>query len=206
MNASTIEMNRWDARRRIREYSEAIKRNPQDDFCRTALKTFRALARGKRVVDVAAAIGRAGVDAKGFPKLALARANWAEVWCKGSQWTEEGAVRRTLYFSRDRFPQMRQSRWSVDGASGSRLELPADLVGTLNQSLRARARVPIIPAGLRPAATSLAHYSILFEAEWDFTEPADPFLLRYLGGTLYVVLAAWDLTPAETAIFAGARQ
>lgn len=194
MNASTIEMSRWDARAKIREYAEAVQRNPRDEFCRTALRTFRALSLGKRVVDVAVS---------GFPKLALARADWTDVWYQGRQFTDENEIKRTVLFSRDRYPRVR--KWIVDGASGSRLELPADSVGNLTSRKRARARVPVIPPGLRPPAKDLGRYSILFEAVWDFTEPADPFLLRHLGGTLYVILAAWDLTPVEAAIFSGAR-
>lgn len=39
--------------------------------------------------------------------------------------------------------------------------------------------------------------------EWAPVPPTDPFLLRHLGGTLYVVLAQWDLTPLEKAVLAG---
>lgn len=41
------------------------------------------------------------------------------------------------------------------------------------------------------------------EAQWRPVPPVDPFLLKHLGGTLYVVLAQWDLTPLEQAVLAG---
>lgn len=202
MNATTLEMNRWDAKAKVREYAQAVKNNPRDAACRAGLAAFRALARGKRIVDVAQAIAQGGADAKGFPKLALARANWAECWFKACSAGDATSTRYDVFFSRDRFPSI--ANWRVDGASGSKLHLvPPAGAARLNLREKARARVPIIPPGLRPK--SLAHYSILFEAEWDHVEPVDPFLLQYLAGSLYVVLAAWDLTPIEAAIFGATR-
>jgi len=67
---------------------------------------------------------------------------------------------------------------------------------------RARALVPMIPPKFRPTA-KLSNYHIMFEAVWKPVPPVDPFLLKHLGGTLYVVLAQWDLTPLEQAVLAG---
>lgn len=33
--------------------------------------------------------------------------------------------------------------------------------------------------------------------------PGDPLLLKHLAGTLYAVLAVWDLTELERAVFGG---
>ncbi len=201
--AATIDMPSWAARDKIREYAASIKANPKDPVLRTAMATFRALARRKRVVDVAVAIAGGGVDQRGFPKLALAQADWSDVWCEARQWIEDLRLVQRLYFSRNRNFTIRGK--AVGGREASRIEIPGGRIGTLNTKERARARVPIIPAPLRPPSQDLGRYAILFEAEWNYTEPIDPLLLRHLGGTLFVVLAAWDLTPAEAAIFSGAR-
>jgi hypothetical protein len=62
--------------------------------------------------------------------------------------------------------------------------------------------VPLVPPNLRPAR-GLNRYCILFEAEWEPVPPTDPMLLRHLHGSLYAVLAVWDLTPLERAVIAG---
>jgi hypothetical protein len=42
----------------------------------------------------------------------------------------------------------------------------------------------------------------LWEAEWRRVAPRDPYLLRHVGGDIWVVLAAWDLTEVERAAMA----
>ena len=63
--------------------------------------------------------------------------------------------------------------------------------------------MPIIPAPIRPKAMDLSRYFVLFEAEWQAIPPKDPLLLSRLSGSLYVILAAWDLTELERAVLAG---
>jgi hypothetical protein len=58
--------------------------------------------------------------------------------------------------------------------------------------------VPLIPAPLMPKI-SLAYFHILWGAVWKEVPPTDPYLLRHLGGTLFSIVAAWDLTAVERA-------
>jgi len=62
--------------------------------------------------------------------------------------------------------------------------------------------VPPVPPGLRPAS-AIGNYHVLWEAEWERVAPADPALLKHIGGDLYAVLAVWDLTELERAVLAG---
>ena len=63
-----------------------------------------------------------------------------------------------------------------------------------------RALVPTVPPRLRPAG-NLDSYHVLFEPEWQGDpEPADPALLKHIGGDLWAVVATWDLTPLEAAV------
>ena len=48
----------------------------------------------------------------------------------------------------------------------------------------------------------LTGYHVLWEAEWQQVVPRDPFLLRHIGGDLYSVVAAWDLTDLERSVIA----
>lgn len=67
---------------------------------------------------------------------------------------------------------------------------------------RARAVVPLIPPEVLPERCDLMKRHILWEADWKEV-PSDPMLLRHLGGDLWVVEAAWDLTEVERAVLAG---
>jgi hypothetical protein len=66
----------------------------------------------------------------------------------------------------------------------------------------ARAKTPYIPPALRRRSLSGLH--VLWEAEWTTfgitPEPRDPALLKHIGGDLFVVLDAWDLTDLEMAV------
>jgi hypothetical protein len=62
--------------------------------------------------------------------------------------------------------------------------------------------VPSVPPQFRPTG-ALSDYHILFEAEWQRVPPVDPMLLKQIGhaeSPLFVVLAAWDLSPLEQAV------
>lgn len=70
----------------------------------------------------------------------------------------------------------------------------------------------MIPAAVRaeiPVGTRDASCHILWEVEvWSDTRlgpqaDRDPYLLRYLGGDLWMVLGEWDLTDLERAVMAG---
>lgn len=65
---------------------------------------------------------------------------------------------------------------------------------------------PLVPADVRPATGQLRDWHVLWEVEaWHdspqtMTPPRDPYLLRYIGGSLWAVLAEWDLTELERAV------
>ena len=69
------------------------------------------------------------------------------------------------------------------------------------------ALIPMVPADVRPnVALNKAH--VLWEVpEWADSRitnaPTDPYLIQHLAGSLWVVLAEWDLTPLERAITRG---
>jgi hypothetical protein len=67
--------------------------------------------------------------------------------------------------------------------------------------VNASAVVPIVPPQYRPKF-KLSNYHILWEADWKRV-PVDPILLKHLGGSLYAVLASWDLTEIEQAVLRG---
>ena len=66
------------------------------------------------------------------------------------------------------------------------------------------ASIPYIPPQFRPPH-ALENYHLLWEAEWrrnSGSQRRDPMLLRRIGGDLFAVVAAWDLTDVEKLVLA----
>lgn len=195
MELAPIEMPRQEARQAFLEYRRAVRErhNAEDEMI---MRGYRALSQGKQVINLLDVMKGAGADDKGRPKLAVARADLKRVGLQ--RWPGGG-------FTFDMPEKLQQSR-SAHRVSFPTGTLPRETLigrrwdgstGTLTR-LDAEAIVPSIPPQLRPA-TALSNYHILWEAEWRAV-PADPALLKHVGGWLYAVLAVWDLTPLEQAV------
>jgi hypothetical protein len=165
-----------NARRKYREYRTALKTSKQH-YISALAAVYWQLSHGKKVVDVIHAISEAGTNDKGEPKLAIARADDTKIRFARSQ---------------DRLTFVRPAtRYAV-----FELTVPWQLRGWL----RGEAPVPLVPPLHLPKG-SLAQYHILWEVEaWAPVPSPDPLLLKRLDGALFVIVAAWDLTPAEQAV------
>lgn len=179
-------------------------------------QTYLALGEGKKVIDIRQVFEDAGQDSKQRPNIALARADWRSVRC-------------TRGFNGDlRFVDPIAEESKLLGRKS--FVLPSGTLPTVvgrfqRDSFNAMSMVPAIPPKLRP--DSLSEYAMIWEVfDWSGEPRAlpsrwsafrdslaskresiagsmatlDPILLRSLGGPLYVVIAAWDLTPIEATI------
>lgn len=184
MNVPTMEMPREQAVRAYREYRDAVRANPNAQD-RAIMLGFKALAKGQAIVDLVKVFQTCGVhEASKLPKLAVARADWEYVSFDRTYWP---SVRYDFF----RWPANRR------GVTPSvRIDSPDLPRGWVRG--RSRSVVPLIPPKLRPAG-DLSGYWILFEADWRQV-PGDPLLLKHLTGSLYAVLAVWDLTELERTI------
>lgn len=176
------------------------------------MASYREMAKGQRILNVANAIRGAGLCSEKFlPKLAIARANWEHCHLR----FDNGSVNNVV-FSAEAWVQ---TTWRSD--ANRRYLAPKRVIPFLSSIFGAeltnaewrkgrnlpvadkqRAAVPAIPAHLRPAG-DLEEFFILFEAEWDKHAPPDPLLLKHVGGHMYSVLAQWDLTDVEKAVLEG---
>lgn len=198
-----------EARQAAADYLKAVRQRHSDED-QAILRGYRELARGRRLVQLSAAIRAGGYDTVTVrwrdswgdrnwreavvkvPKLAVARADATRVWTQGVNSEGECEIR----IKRDLGPRNTRERMTLRGLE------PADTA-----SWRwVQAIVPIVPPPLRPA-THLRNYHVLWEAEWspEPIPPRDPALLKHLGGDLYAVVAIWDLTELERAVLAGTR-
>lgn len=184
---AVIEIPRYEARRSFVAYRTAIKENraTRDDV--VLYRGLRAVLRGQKVIDINLAIGAAGVDARGFPRLVVGRADKpiAFMWGTGDGFTFSS--RSALW---GRKPK---GETTIPLSSFSQLRAGAAA------GLRGRTQTPLIPPQFRPTG-DLADYLILWEAVWQPQPTRDPFLLKHIDGPFYVVLAAWDLTPLEQGV------
>lgn len=199
MDLSTITMSRNDARRAFLDYKHSVKdRHDAEDAA--IMAGYRAMSQGKQLLHLRDTLRAGGLDDRGFPRLAVTRADYTHVRCEVRE--REGQF--VLHHTDERL-EGRPSAWhrcrkvcksfSLDG-----METP-QVVSFKAYSSR-EAVVPIVPAPLRPKH-HLRNYHILWEAEWGPVVPKDPALLKQLHGDLYVVLAVWDLTPLEQAVLGG---
>lgn len=186
MNVQTITMAKEDARKAFQAYRSAIK-DRHDAEAVAIMRGYKALAKGRALVDLFEVLKEGGCDHLGQPRLAVARAHWQQCHFRGSDSGGGSFVKERHYW------WSRSSQFSEIIVPGQ--TFPAKPKGDL------LAVVPLIPAPLRPAF-SLTNYHLLWEADWT-SIPRDPMLLRHLSGSLYAVLATWDLTPLEQAVLRG---
>jgi hypothetical protein len=161
-------------------------RNHQSPADAEIAAIYKRIAQGKTVIRALESIRAAGVDEKGLPRLAIARADTHLCY-----W-------HTRYGGECQFTDSRRWNYQNKIALKSRT-IPIDWPSAQNLREVHEAQVPLIPVHLRPKR-GLANYHILWEAEWTKRYPVDPYLLRRFGGDAWLVVAAWDLTDVERAV------
>lgn len=172
------------AAQKLDEYKAVLKtqRRAEDVEMR---RMYKAAAKGKRIIDVAAAWKSTGLK-NGYPRLALARATWEE--CHFDKWSRRFTDGRRHAWVEEHWIKIPDDVWSWQEAN----------------SATAKAPVPFIPPSVRPRRW-LSTYHILFEVEKWTEYPADPFLLKHITGWLFVVEEEWELTELERSLLSGIR-
>jgi len=198
MNVATITIPEEKARDYFEQYRDSVREARHEERVeedRMMMRAFKAADQGLPLLHLTDSMRTAGEDELHRPRLAIARAHveWAHL-----ERRREGG----FTIAEDRWPAP-NARFSIRRfADGTLPEGPWIGSGTW------RAMVPNIPPKLRPKF-KLGNYHVLWEAEWlrirEVRAPRDPFLLKWLGGELYAVLAAWDLTEIERAVLADHR-
>lgn len=203
-------------RRRLAEATELVKtaqriKSDIENEDAILMVSYREMAKGQRLVNVAGAMTQAGFDLKEkLPKLAIAAANWSVCHLShgygqlvfssnaspSSRWNKN--TRRHAYVAPAiSFPESHFAAEITNARWRQEQQLPR-----LERS-GIKTIVPTVPAHLRPEG-DLSRYTILWEARWQVHQaPPDPLLLRHVAGFMYSVCAQWDLTQIEKAILEG---
>lgn len=201
MDAQTITMPAEEAKERLKAYRRQLHRKADAEFEAIAAG-YEELAKGRRLIDVETALQACPRDAKGRPRLAIARSDRREV----RYWRRTGED----VFGADAFA----SAWSNAGRGSSSLRrrFRVPLPSSQPSIEDGYAMVPLVPPDALEAAgnPSLRKCYTLWEVEqWQektrVLPDRDPFLMQHLGGPLYVVLAEWNLTDLERAVMTGRR-
>lgn len=207
MDVAKIALDQEKAQELYQKYR--LHQHYETDMDREIKRAYKEIARGKVVIQAIESIKRAGVDAKGLPKLALASAMashcWIErkangsltmrdreqEWSRGKRKLIADFHAAEFTFPPESFPI--QLAWDKDPSKRYKYRANAS---------QHKAAMPIIPIHLRPKR-GLQNYHVLWEAEWEPIPPRDPYLLRRIGtADLWLVCAAWDLTDVEMAAMA----
>lgn len=183
IESATMTVDRDVARRHYVNYRTAVRAGTATREDVLLYKGYRALVRGQKVIDIVAAIGGAGLDAQGRPRLAVCRA-------------DAHHVRLQVYGDGARFSH--RDGWQRHSKGEVTIPLsafqPAPAIGARGNDV-----LPTIPPQFRPTQP-LSEFHLLWEAVWRPIPTRDPLLLKHIDGPFFVVLAAWDLTPLEQAV------
>lgn len=208
MNVNTLVVSRDEALSKLEQY-RAVKARQRSREDEQLEKLYTSISRGARVLDLRGAFRQTGLNERGEPRLAVARADWGVVQFhprkgpnESSSWSSTdgaGGFRRGG-------PGGGWAQWNHQ-ATAQNITLPR---GTFDDRVLVRAglscAVPHIPPECRPQGRlGLAHYFILFEVQNWRQYPVDPFLLRRISGYLYVVEAEWELTELEASLLSAMR-
>ncbi len=199
MDLNTITMEPEAAEKAFREYRGAFmaERNRIDG---ELMRGYKALADGKTLISLTEAIQTGGVDEMGRPNLAIARADEAQIQQERGRnglvrygpdfWGRTTSVDRIFEFPEGTLPVVtpEQDAQQTSGPYPQKL-----------WDIRWTATLPFIPPQYRPPH-ALVNYHLLWEAEWrraGGSQRKDPILLKRIGGDVFAVVAAWDLSSLE---------
>jgi len=192
MNVPTMTMDPAKAKARLKAYRAELH-HEADATYQAAADGYKALAAGLPLIDINQAIAAGGYFPNGYPQLAIARADQKSVRCH----VDRGQI------------EFDCTRYGTYWAAG--LRVFANDEYAKRQAGSKWTRVPMVPpevkSQLRRERRSLrwSKYHILWEVErWydrdPIEPPVDPYLLKHCGGSLYAVLAEWDLTELERSV------
>lgn len=193
MNLPTFTEEKKLATAKWHEYKNAEKQSTNPLY-KDLRKVYNQIKSGRKMIDIFKAIQAGGVHENHHPKLAVAMASSKKIKCLRYQ---DG----TVEFNNPNI------RWQLSDRFDVTLNacLPKFSYTDNNKFRRMdlEAPVPLIPPKYLPK-TLTDDYYILWEVdEWKMVPPTDPWLLKRVTKSLFVVLAGWDLTELEKSVMAG---
>lgn len=183
---------RYKATEKWKEYTKAAKAY-KDPVYKDLQKVYNQVKNGQKVIDISKVIAKGGIHKDIKPKLAIAMVGLKKIICT---YYEDGSVtysEKNDWSRRSKINDVILTHCLPVWKSGQQW--------VNKQTLEAP--VPPVPPRFLPKKLT-NDYFILWEVdEWKMVPPTDPYLLRRITKTMFVVLAGWDLTDIEKSAMAG---
>lgn len=186
--------DKWDATVKWKEYCKAEKQSggyykQARPMYRDLKKIYHQMKSGNKIIDLKETIQIGGVHPSGAPKLAVASIYEKQVYC-------HRRAENFIHFKYNDYAY--DNRGDKNRVMFNNMKLPT--VG--NSTVYWKAPVPLIPPQYAPKE-KMDDLFILWEVDsWSPVAPVDPYLLRRLTNTHFVVLEGWDLTELERSVMA----
>ncbi len=198
MELNEITMPEEEAKQQWKQYNELIKKRA-DKHLKDMKDALRYLKDGKPLIDIYTAMETAGLNKLSQPRLAIARANWEEVF-----FTKKDSGRGFFSGETDTWYNKHKGDVDIQPNTFQTWTRTKDSDGKDTWQLAnstIKTSIPIIPVHLHPE-DSLEKYYILWEPkEWEtIPERKDPILLKRVTENLFAIMAVWDVTGLEQSI------
>lgn len=210
MEIEKIQMPKEKAKIEWKIYNDLIKKR-HDKYLEDMKNCMYQLSQGKALIDIYKIMETAGVNKNYQPKLAIARADWKEVYFR-KQDSGRGFFARSekswamksdgdVDLQPETFCQWLRTKEDIRMADKT-IRKADNRWSIANEKIKTK--VPIIPAHLIPEG-DLSNYYVLWEVQkWeDLPEQKDPLLLKRITENLFVILSAWEVTTLEQSIISG---
>lgn len=176
-----------------KEYTAAA-RTYKDPIYKDLQKVYNQVKNGQKVIDISKVIAKGGIHPDIKPKLAISSLKYKKIFCT---YHKDGRVQ----FKPDNSGWGRRiSSFDVNLPGCLPLWIPQDK-WTSRQMMEAP--VPPVPPRFMPKKLTDDYYILWEVDEWKMVPPVDPYLLKRITKTMFVVLAGWDLTDLERSAMAG---
>lgn len=201
MDLQPFKIPETEAREQWLAYRDAFRKSRAEED-EALMKGYREVAKGNTVIALSTVMQHAGLNEKGYPRLAIARADTTQVAVQFAHIPSDYRPCACVFYDPAK-PRLKATNLVIAEGVFPAFEGEAKFPGELRRDKRTI--VPSIPPRFRPPF-KLCNYHILWEVDaWRPVASRDPALLKDLGAGLYAVLAVWDLTPLEQAVLGMTR-
>jgi len=190
MKLDTLTEVKHIAEEKYQEYKNAPK-NALSKVYKDAARLYYQIKKGRKIIEIGKVIKAGGVHENGHPKLAIAKASNKTVTC---HYYQNGDVK---YLNGKPGGRLREYAHDVCIKNG----LPEfALKNSWDNKVVLTAPVPIVPPKHLPQSLTDDYYILWEVDEWKMIAPTDPYLLKRLTRSHFIVVAGWDLTEVEKSV------
>lgn len=195
MKLETLQDSKFEATEKWREYVAAEKMYRKPEYT-DLKKVYNQIKSGRKLIDIFKVIAKGGVHVNHHPKLAIAKLGNKKVRCI---YSHDGDVKFTTSSRDSHNVIIRKCLPEFDRTK----VFEKQSWGGYPNNFTLEAPIPIVPPEHLPKKVTDDYYILWEVDEWKMVPPTDPWLLRRITKTIFVVVSGWDLTDVEKAVMHG---